>query len=225
MDLPVLLAILLGAVVGLGLFVAVLAVVGLPERPAGKPTRRRRPARDRGRRTRRLVLGIVAGGRGARCSPAGSSPASPSGCSARSGTASPAARPQKRVGIVPPRGARVVDRVAARHHRRRGRAGAGDPGDRRQRRRTDPPVAQPARRPVAHPRTPPGRPDRVRRGHRRPERGRHLRGARPQRAAARAGSARRAHRAGRTRRARNSTCAAASRPAARASGAACGSCC
>jgi Flp pilus assembly protein TadB len=53
------LAIACGAVVGLGLFVAVLAIVGLPQRAPGRPGRRRMP---RGRDlTRRLVIGIVAG--------------------------------------------------------------------------------------------------------------------------------------------------------------------
>jgi hypothetical protein len=55
------LSVLLGALVGLGLFVAVLAVVGLPERVAGRPTRRRRRATAQ-ERTRRLVIGLVAGG-------------------------------------------------------------------------------------------------------------------------------------------------------------------
>jgi Flp pilus assembly protein TadB len=53
------LAILLGAIGGFGLFLGVLAIVGLPERPAGKPTRRRRPGRTRRDRTRRLVLGVL----------------------------------------------------------------------------------------------------------------------------------------------------------------------
>ncbi|HVU92145.1 MAG TPA: type II secretion system F family protein [Jatrophihabitans sp.] len=61
MDTSLLLAVLLGAVAGLGLFVGVLAVVGLPERPAGKPTRRRRRSTP-AERTRRLVLAIIAGG-------------------------------------------------------------------------------------------------------------------------------------------------------------------
>jgi Flp pilus assembly protein TadB len=53
------LAILLGAIAGLGLFVGVLAIVGLPERPAGRPARRRRPGRSAQDRTRRLGLGLV----------------------------------------------------------------------------------------------------------------------------------------------------------------------
>jgi len=60
-DLPLLLAVLLGALVGLGLFVGVLAIVGLPERPAGRPTRRRRRT-TAAERTRRLAVGVVAGG-------------------------------------------------------------------------------------------------------------------------------------------------------------------
>jgi Flp pilus assembly protein TadB len=53
------LAILLGAIGGFGLFLGVLAIVGLPERPAGKPTRRRRPGRTPQDRTRRIVLGAI----------------------------------------------------------------------------------------------------------------------------------------------------------------------
>jgi Flp pilus assembly protein TadB len=60
-DIPLLLAVLLGAVAGLGLFVAVLAVVGVPERPPGRPTRRRRRSTP-AERTRRLVLALLAGG-------------------------------------------------------------------------------------------------------------------------------------------------------------------
>jgi preprotein translocase subunit SecE len=54
------LAILLGAIAGLGLFVGVLAVVGLPERRAGRPPRRRRTV---GRRelTTRTTVGVVVG--------------------------------------------------------------------------------------------------------------------------------------------------------------------
>lgn len=58
MDLPTLLAGIAGALVGLGLFVAVLAVVGLPERLAGRPIRSRASASET---TRRLVRGIVVG--------------------------------------------------------------------------------------------------------------------------------------------------------------------
>jgi Flp pilus assembly protein TadB len=47
-----------GAVLGLGLFVLVLAFVGLPPRPAGKPRRQRASLQER---TRRLILGVVAG--------------------------------------------------------------------------------------------------------------------------------------------------------------------
>jgi Flp pilus assembly protein TadB len=59
-DFTLELAILLGALGGLGLFCAVLAVVGIPQRPPGKPTRRRRPraAEERGRQ---LVLGVIGG--------------------------------------------------------------------------------------------------------------------------------------------------------------------
>lgn len=52
------LAILAGAVLGLGIYVAVLAVVGLPARPAGKPRRQRASLSERGRR---LTYGVVAG--------------------------------------------------------------------------------------------------------------------------------------------------------------------
>jgi Flp pilus assembly protein TadB len=57
-DLP--LAVLLGALVGLGLFVGVLAVVGVPQRPAGRPPRRRQLPRGR-ETTTRLVVGVVVG--------------------------------------------------------------------------------------------------------------------------------------------------------------------
>jgi Flp pilus assembly protein TadB len=52
------LAILAGAVLGLGVYVAVLAVVGLPQRPVGKPRRQKAPL---GRRGRRLLYGVVGG--------------------------------------------------------------------------------------------------------------------------------------------------------------------
>lgn len=52
------LAILSGAVIGLGIYVAVLAVVGLPQRPAGKPRRQKAPIGQRGRR---LLYGVVGG--------------------------------------------------------------------------------------------------------------------------------------------------------------------
>lgn len=57
-DYALQLSILLGALVGLGLFVGVLAVVGLPHRPAGKPRRRRNPraAQDR---SKRLAYGLI----------------------------------------------------------------------------------------------------------------------------------------------------------------------
>jgi len=53
-----LVAIACGAVVGVGLFVLVLAFVGLPERPAGKPRKQRASIQER---TRRLAIGIAAG--------------------------------------------------------------------------------------------------------------------------------------------------------------------
>jgi len=53
-------AVLAGAVLGLGLFVAVLAVVGLPQRPAGRPGRRTTSG-GLTARTRRLVWGIGVG--------------------------------------------------------------------------------------------------------------------------------------------------------------------
>lgn len=52
------LAILCGVVVGAGLFVAVLAVVGVPERPAGTPRRQRASLQET---SRRLLFGVVAG--------------------------------------------------------------------------------------------------------------------------------------------------------------------
>lgn len=52
------LSILAGAVVGLGVYVGVLAVVGLPERPPGKPHRKRASLGQRGKR---LTYGVVAG--------------------------------------------------------------------------------------------------------------------------------------------------------------------
>ena len=58
MPNSVLVAIGCGAVLGLGLFTLVVAYVGLPERPAGKPRRQRASLQEH---TRRLVVGIVAG--------------------------------------------------------------------------------------------------------------------------------------------------------------------
>jgi Flp pilus assembly protein TadB len=58
MSTDLLLAIGCGLVIGAGLFVAVLAVVGLPERMPGKPRRQRASLQER---TRRLVIGVVAG--------------------------------------------------------------------------------------------------------------------------------------------------------------------
>ncbi len=54
----VLLALLAGAVVGLGLFVGVLVFTGIPERQAGKPRKQRVTLQERGRR---LVGGAVVG--------------------------------------------------------------------------------------------------------------------------------------------------------------------
>jgi len=51
-------AILAGCVIGLGLFVGVLVFTGVPERPAGKPRRRRASVQER---TRRIVVGAIAG--------------------------------------------------------------------------------------------------------------------------------------------------------------------
>ena len=59
-EYAVQLAILLGAVGGLGLFAAVLVFVGVPEKPTGTPRRRRNP-RAAEQRTRRIVFGVVAG--------------------------------------------------------------------------------------------------------------------------------------------------------------------
>jgi Flp pilus assembly protein TadB len=53
-----LVAMLAGGVLGLGLFALVVAFVGVPERPAGKPRRQRASLQER---TRRLVFGIAAG--------------------------------------------------------------------------------------------------------------------------------------------------------------------
>ena len=53
-------AVLFGGLVGLGLFTLVLAFVGLPQRPAGRPTKRRR-ARAAEQRSRQLVLGLIGG--------------------------------------------------------------------------------------------------------------------------------------------------------------------
>lgn len=47
-----------GIAVGLGLFVLVLSYVGVPERPVGKPKRRLESMQER---TRRLIVGLVAG--------------------------------------------------------------------------------------------------------------------------------------------------------------------
>jgi len=47
-----------GAVLGLGLFLLVVAFVGLPERPAGKPRKQRASLQER---SRRFILGIAAG--------------------------------------------------------------------------------------------------------------------------------------------------------------------
>src|SRR3954471_1295415 len=58
MSNQVLIAIGAGALLGLGLFVLVLAFVGVPERLAGKPRKQRASLQER---TRRLVLGVVAG--------------------------------------------------------------------------------------------------------------------------------------------------------------------
>jgi Flp pilus assembly protein TadB len=55
---PLLVAMLAGGVLGLGLFTLVLAFVGVPERPAGKPRRQRASLQER---TRRLILGSAAG--------------------------------------------------------------------------------------------------------------------------------------------------------------------
>jgi Flp pilus assembly protein TadB len=51
-------AILAGAVIGVGLFVGVLAFTGVPERPAGRPRRQRASMQES---TRRLVVGVVVG--------------------------------------------------------------------------------------------------------------------------------------------------------------------
>lgn len=56
-DVATPLAIISGAVLGLGLFVAVLAVVGLPEPPVGKPKKQRASL---GEKTRRILIGVLA---------------------------------------------------------------------------------------------------------------------------------------------------------------------
>jgi Flp pilus assembly protein TadB len=58
MSTDLLLALACGLVIGAGLFVGVLAVTGLPERNPGKPRRQRASLQER---TRRLVIGILAG--------------------------------------------------------------------------------------------------------------------------------------------------------------------
>lgn len=58
MSGSLLIAVGCGALLGLGLFTLVLAYVGVPERPAGKPRRQRASLQAS---TRRLALGIVAG--------------------------------------------------------------------------------------------------------------------------------------------------------------------
>jgi Flp pilus assembly protein TadB len=55
------LAIALGAVVGIGIFLLVLAFVGVPQRAAGRPPRRRRLPRGQ-ELTTRIAVGIVVGG-------------------------------------------------------------------------------------------------------------------------------------------------------------------
>jgi Flp pilus assembly protein TadB len=59
LGVDTLLAVGSGVLLGLGLFVAVLAVVGLPQRPAGKPRRHGRASLAE--RTQRLVRGSIAG--------------------------------------------------------------------------------------------------------------------------------------------------------------------
>jgi Flp pilus assembly protein TadB len=58
MPSSLVLAIGTGAVIGLGLFTLVVAYVGLPERPAGKPRKQRASLQER---TRRLIVGVAAG--------------------------------------------------------------------------------------------------------------------------------------------------------------------
>lgn len=58
MSSTLLLAILCGLLVGVGLFVGVLAVVGLPARPAGKPRKQRASLQEN---TRRLLVGVLVG--------------------------------------------------------------------------------------------------------------------------------------------------------------------
>ena len=58
MSTDLLLAIASGLVIGAGLFVGVLAVTGVPERNPGRPRRQRASLQER---TRRLVIGVLAG--------------------------------------------------------------------------------------------------------------------------------------------------------------------
>lgn len=58
MGIDLLLAIAVGALFGLGLFVAVLAVVGLPERDLGKPPRKGPSLQER---SRRVLFGAIVG--------------------------------------------------------------------------------------------------------------------------------------------------------------------
>jgi Flp pilus assembly protein TadB len=60
MEFSVQLSVLLGALVGLGLFVGVLAVLGMPARAPGRPTRRKRPGAQQ--TTMRIVYAVVGGG-------------------------------------------------------------------------------------------------------------------------------------------------------------------
>jgi Flp pilus assembly protein TadB len=57
-----LIAVLCGAILGLGLFVAVLAFVGLPARPVGRPSTFRRKRMTVNQRTLMFVRGIAVGG-------------------------------------------------------------------------------------------------------------------------------------------------------------------
>ena len=114
-----------------------------------------------------------------------------------------------------------LDRVAARHDRRRGRAWSRpSPPRLRVAGAVDPRAADPAGGPAAHPGADARGAAHVRRRPGRPERGPDHRGADHQRPAARPGPARPARRAVRTRCARSWTCAARSTPSAGPPGAA-----
>ena len=124
--------------------------------PAATTGRRRAGGRcraDPGGSARRLPLAVGAVLLVAAAHPVAGRRPSPRAARARSGTALFGGARAERQAHRPARGAGRLDRVAARHDRRRGRPGAGDPGDgvRRRRRRSAPTLTH-AGRPAAGPR-------------------------------------------------------------------------